>query len=213
MKGKQPDFAHDLYPLQLVVLSHAHNDHFDRSLIAAISSLPITWVVPPFMVDEVIRTANLPRERMIIPKADCPIHFGPLTLNPFEAQHFRETNGVPEMGYTAEFSGKRWLFPGDTRTYNINRIPHEGPIDGVFAHLWLGKARAMDENPLLLNDFCLFFSGLNPKQIIVTHLEEFGRTAEDFWTLQHYQKTLSKFQKLKPKIRVSAALMGQHIIL
>jgi hypothetical protein len=211
--GEMPqlNFAEDLKSLQLVVLSHSHNDHFDRNLIAAIRNLPVLWVVPSFMLEKVMNATELPQESFLVPEIGIPIQIGALTLIPFKGQHFRGENGVPEMGYIAEFSGKRWLFPGDTRAYDINRVPHPEKLDGVFAHLWLGKAAALQEKPPLLDEFCKFFMSFRPKQIIVSHLEELGRDADDFWTLQHYLKALEKFQEISPEIKVSSMLMGQRL--
>jgi hypothetical protein len=211
--GEQPDFLKDLSNLQFVALSHAHNDHLDRNLLAAIACLPIKWVIPSFMVDEILQICDLREELIIVPESGRSIAFGPLTLTPFDAQHFRGENGVPEMGYYADFSGKRWLFPGDTRTYDLEKIPHEKTIDGVFAHLWLGKACALKENPPLLNEFCSFLYSLKPKKNIITHLHEFGRKPDDFWDIHHFQKVQKRLMEMAPLTGVSAAFMGQEVLL
>ena len=185
--GPQPDFAADLAGLQLVVLTHAHNDHLDLNLVTAIRELPLTWVIPEFMLPGVMQAADLPRERILIPEPGKPIQVGGLTLTPFTALHFRGTRGVPEMGYLAEFSGKRWLFPGDTRSYTADRLPDFGKLDGAFAHLWLGKAAALLETPPLLPDFCGFFSQLNPARLVITHLDELGRDEPELWEEHHFR--------------------------
>jgi len=64
------------------------------------------------------------------------------------------------MGYLAEFGTKRWLFPGDTRSYNFEKLPDFGKLDGVIAHVWLGKTEAMQANPSLITEgvtLSLFF--------------------------------------------------------
>ena len=211
--ANQPDFLKDLESLQLVVFSHAHQDHLDLNIIGALRNLPITWVIPAFMLERVTNAAGLHREQILVPRAGNPIHFGDLTLTPFDGLHFRGTHGVPEMGYVAEFSGKRWLFPGDTRTYDTSRVPHFDALDGVFAHLWLGRGKALEVEPPLMEEFCQFFASLQPKQIVVTHLEELGRDADDFWDMSHYQKVFARFQEISSKIKVSASCMGQSVIL
>ena len=209
--GNPPDFAADLAGMQLVVLSHAHSDHLDSGLIAALRVLPITWVIPAFMRGAVEQAVMLPPERVITPQPGSPLRFGALTLTPFEGLHLRGESGVPALGYLAEFNGKRWLFPGDTRSYCSDRLPDFGDLDGVFAHLWLGKGRALDSNPPLLGEFCRFFTSLRARQLVVTHLQEWGRGLEDFWDLHHYLQVQSELARSAPDLAVSAALTGQCV--
>jgi hypothetical protein len=209
----QLDFAKDLQGLQLVVLTHAHADHLDLNLITAIRDLPIIWVIPAFMLERVQQTAHLPEKNIIIPQPGSPIKFSDLTLIPFEALHIHGNNGVPELGYLAEFSGKRWLFPGDTRVYDPARLPSFGSLDGAFAHLWLGKACALEDAPPKLEAFCNFFCALQPTRIIITHLEELGRKADDFWTESHYQQVKQQFAAINPEISVNSLRIGQKAAL
>lgn len=211
--GEQPDFAHDLDRLQLVVLTHAHRDHLDLSLISAIQSLSIAWVIPEFMLENIKQAVDISGRRILVPRVGCPIQFGRLILHPFNGLHFNQGNGVPEMGYLAEFNGKRWLFPGDTRNYDATLIPHNSNLTGVFAHLWLGKACALEDLPALLSDFCQFHLALKTEQIIVTHLQEMGRAAEDYWDLNHYWQAQRVWKEVAPSISVKYALMGQKVIL
>jgi L-ascorbate metabolism protein UlaG (beta-lactamase superfamily) len=205
------DFAKDLQGLQLVVLSHTHSDHLDLNLISALRDFPITWIVPSFMLERVTQTAELPRERILVPQIGEPIQFGKLTIIPFEGLHFWGSNGVPELSYLAEFSGKRWLFPGDVRSFDSQRLSKFGHIDGVFAHLCLGSRNALNDDPPWLNSFCKFYTDIKPEKIIVTHLEEIGRDAEDYWTLDHYQQARSKIQEISKKMFITYSLTGQRV--
>ena len=113
----QPDFKTDLEKLELVLLTHAHNDHLDLNFIRAIAPLPIRWIVPRFMLEKVL-SAGVPQANIIVPADNQPISFKYLTITPFAAQHIHGKSGVPETGYLVECNGKRWLFPGDTRVYD-----------------------------------------------------------------------------------------------
>jgi hypothetical protein len=140
---------------------------------------------------------------------------------PFEGLHWESTikdgiaglKGLPATSYMVEFNGKRWLFPGDVRTYDIDAMPGFGHIDGVFAHLWLGRKSALIETPPLVNAFCDFYTALKPKRIIVTHLEELGRNALDYWDDSHYRMVQQRFQEIAPEIEVSCAHAGDEIFL
>ena len=214
LKGKNPqDFAADLAALDAVVLSHAHADHLDLNILAALDGLPITWVVPEFMLEYVGKSVRLDAARMVIPKPGVPVNIGNLTLVPFKALHMRGDHGVPEMGYLAQFAGKCWAFPGDTRVYPPEGLPILENVDGIFAHLWLGKECALQDPPPLLDEFCQFFAQPKPKRIVVTHLEELGRNALDDWTINHYRLVETRFNQIAPGIEVSPALMGQAVSL
>ncbi len=209
--GEQPNFASDLAELKLVVLTHAHNDHFDLNLIKAIQHLDIQWVIPSFMLDKVKLTTDIKNSKIIVPKPGKVINLERLKLTPFEGLHFRGDSGVEEMGYLVEFGGKRWLFPGDTRSYIFEKLPDFGKLDGVIAHLWLGKAEAMKETPSLLMDFCSFFTKFQTSQIVVAHLQEYDREKEDFWDLHHFQMVKTRIHQITPDVKLSAAILGESI--
>ena len=214
LKGKNPqNFAADLAALDAVVLSHAHADHLDLNILAALDGLPITWVVPEFMLEYVGKSVSLDATRLVIPQPGIPVNIGNLTLVPFKALHMRGDHGVPEMGYLAQFAGKSWAFPGDTRVHPPEGLPILENVDGIFAHLWLGKKCALQDSPPLLDEFCQFFAQPKPKRIVVTHLEELGRNALDYWTIDHYRLVETRFNQIAPGIEVSPALMGQAVSL
>lgn len=124
-----------------------------------------------------------------------------------------ETRGVPSMAYLVEFAGGRWLFPGDTRTYDASQIPALGAVDVLFAHLWLGRAAAIRDEPPLLHAFCRFCTDLRPNRVIVTHLEELGRAADDYWEARHFEQVRACLGESVPGLPVEAALMGDGLSL
>ena len=219
------DLATNLNELSFVLLTHQHSDHLDFELLRALSNLDICWVVPEPILELVIAQAGLNSARILVPKPLEPIRIKGITIMPFEGLHqtipyreagldeARKPKGVPATGYLIEFQGKRWLFPGDTRNYASQKIPDFGQVDGFFAHLWLGQGCAMTKEPPLLEAFCQFCISLHSRHIVVTHLEEFGRDAEDYWDLRHYIRTALRIRSLAPTIHVSSAILGESISL
>ena len=210
--------AQDLSNLSFVLLTHRHEDHLALDLISALRDLPIKWVVPEFMLSLVVKGAGLPRENIIV-----PIHLKPLELNgvcilPFTGLHWETTpreirKGVPAIGYLIELNGKRWLFPGDTRTYDACQLPDFGPVDHLFAHLWLGQGCALMEEPPLTDAFCKFCLDLKPRKITLTHLNEFGRDANDYWDDWHAHLVCSKFRERSVSSPVAHLIMGNSVLL
>lgn len=207
------NFADDLSALDAVVLTHRHADHLDLELLAKLVGLPIVWIVPDFMLEELRVIFPEKSPDMVVPHPGVPIHINGLTLIPFEGLHFRDGNGVPEMGYLAEFSGKRWAFPGDTRVFPAGGLANLGSLDGIFAHLWLGKKCALQEKPAVLEEYCRFFTEPAPRQLLITHMRELARKPDDFWDTHHFELVAAKFKQLIPGMMVTPALTGTRIVL
>ncbi len=124
--------ARDLKNLSFVLLTHRHADHLDIGLLSALRHLPILWVVPEFILPMVIRRSGLPRRNMIVPHHLEPITLNGISILPFDGLHWENTpdgtkKDVPATGYLVEVKGRRWLFPGDTRTYDASQLPKLGP--------------------------------------------------------------------------------------
>ena len=115
------------------------------------------------------------------------------------------------MGYCVEWDGKRWLFPGDVRTFAEDRLPRLGRLDGAFVHLWLGRGAALAEEPPHLEAFCRFCADLGAPRIVLTHLWEVGRPVEECWTDRHAQRVRRRLNELAPGLEVAVAKMGEWV--
>jgi hypothetical protein len=217
LKGAAPVDVSALGKLAFILLTHRHEDHLDLELLSALRPFPITWVVPEFILPQVLE-AGLQPEKIIVPHPFQPLELYGVRVTPFDGQHFEveaggNLRGLPAMAYLVEWAGKRWLFPGDTRTYDITQLPHFGSVNGIFAHLWLGRGCAMSEKFPLLENFCCFCLASSPGRVVLAHLEEFGRAADDFWDAGHLPGVYSKFQEMSSGIPVQATFIGENILL
>lgn len=210
---QEPDFANDLKKLEFVALSHAHNDHLDLKLIDSLSDLSIKWIIPQHMLDKVLAKTHLKQQNVIIPNNGESITLGSVTLTPFDSLHFHDLGGIEETGYLVEFNNKRWLFPGDIRNYDVNRLPALGKLDGTFAHLWLGKGHAKDKRPPYLDAFVAFHAALAPAKLVITHLDEFGRAEDELWDDKHYMMVSKEIHAVAPSISVKMAKVGMKVVL
>jgi hypothetical protein len=178
---------------------------------------PILWLVPED-IQAKVEQAGLSREKIIQPRSLEPVEFQGLRITPFCGLHWENDpgqpdglRGVPAVGYLVEFNGKRWLFPGDIRTYDLSLLPSFGAVDGAFVHLWLGRASALLEEPPLLESFCRFCQELNSRRIIITHLQEFGREVHEFWDGSHFQQVKQCLRGITPGILAESAGMGDCV--
>jgi len=219
-QAPETEVARDLKDLDFVLLTHRHKDHLDIDLLRLLRHLPIWWVVPEAILPLVQGEAGLRPQRILVPKPLQPIDLHGLRITPFDGLH-REAapgypggrRGVPASGYLVELGGKRWLFPGDTRTYDPASLPDFGPVDVLFAHLWLGREAALQPHPPLLDDFCRFCLTLQPRRIILTHLEEWGRQLSDFWDLVHAEQVVAVLKISAPFLQVEVACFGDEVSL
>lgn len=212
------DAGRDLRNISFVLLTHRHEDHLDIELLSALRHLPVTWVIPEFMLPRIIKEAGLPRENIIVPVHLKSIELSGICILPFTALHWETPQngthkGVPSVGYLIEVNSTRLLFPGDTRTYDATQLPEIGPVDHLFAHLWLGRGCALMEEPPLTDAFCRFCLDLKPQRITLTHLKEFGRGANDYWDDVHVQLVLSKFRGMSLGLPVVHLAMGNSVLL
>ena len=98
-----------------------------------------------------------------------------------------------------------------TRSYPVpTNYPALGAVDGLFAHLWFGRSCALHSEPPLSDAFCQFCLDLSPRRILLTHLNEYGRDANEFWDLQHARKIMPCLHAGSPRIEVSAHPNGRR---
>jgi L-ascorbate metabolism protein UlaG (beta-lactamase superfamily) len=214
------DVAQDLKDLAFVLLTHSHKDHLDLELLRQLRHLPILWVVPEAMISFLQEEISLTSNQVLVSKHLQPIELNGICITPFKGLHWEVApsypdgkRGVPATGYLVEVGAKRWLFPGDTRTFDPAEMTDFGGVDVLFAHLWLGRGAALLSRPLLLERFCSFFLALKPRRIILTHLEEWGRHVADFWGLEHAGLVISALKKQAPSLSIEIARMGDEILL
>jgi hypothetical protein len=212
------EFAKDLDKLSFVILTHQHADHLDLDLIRELSHLPLIWVIPDFVLQLMKNKTDIFLNQVVIPKPLQGIDVHGIRITPFDGLHWEkqsdgEPRGVPAMAYLIEFNNKRWLFPGDTRTYDAGQLPSFGPVNGIFAHLWLGHGCALQDDPPLVDAFCRFCHDLKPQKIVLTHLKEFGRDSDDYWDEEHAKQICSKIQGFPGGTFVNSALMGESVLL
>ena len=223
LKHRLPDAPEmpvdDLKDLDFILLTHQHADHLDLGLLGQLQDFPIVWVVPAPILPMVQAEFDIPASRLIVPEPMRMIEIRGIRVTPFDGLHWEKMSGketlrgVPATGYLVEFNGKRWLFPGDTRNYNADQLPFFDSLDGLFAHVWLGRSCALMDYPLLLDAFCRFCADMQPKQVILTHLEEFGRDANDYWDSEHANKLSTFFREKSSKVIVSPAVLGESALI
>lgn len=188
-------------------------------LLISLQNFPNTWIIPEFLLDH-LRTFGFQPQKILRPDPRESTYLAGMTLTLFEGFHWegggtheKGRRGVPSTGYMVELNVKKWLFSGDTRTYHSGALTQFGPVDVLFAHLWLGRGCALQAAPELLKAFCLFCLSSQPRRIIVTHLEEICRKPEEYWDDRHFVLVEDWFRMHAPEIEVEPAYTGNHLVL
>jgi L-ascorbate metabolism protein UlaG (beta-lactamase superfamily) len=216
-EARPVDAVGDLEGLSFILLTHRHADHLDLGLVSDLGELPILWIIPEPLL-KTVAEAGLSPKKVIVPEPMMTLEVEGVKITSFEGLHWEvalgqsdSRRGVPATGYLVEFSGKRWLFPGDVRTYDASKLPRFGPVDGLFAHLWLGRGCALNAEPPLLAAFCSFCLNLQPKRIVVTHLEEFGHKESEYWHEGHFKEVKNWIFEHVPDCEVESAYLGERV--
>jgi len=199
--------AGSLANLSFVLLTHAHVDHVDVSLWRALRKSDCRWIVPEHMSDFFMEKTLLAPSQFITARPSSIIDIDGVRITPFDGLHFERkirTVGArtPATGYLVETRNKRYLLPGDIRTYANGLLPSFGPVDAVFAHVFLGRKAALQDDPPLLDAFADFLLELRPGQILLTHLYELGRSPANAWRLEHTAMIKRCLQKTNPNIKI-----------
>ncbi len=212
--------ARDLKDLDFVLLTHAHGDHLDPDLLAQLVDFPIVWVIPAPVFGALGAKIEIPADRLIVPEPMRTFEIQGIRITPFDGSHWETqtwTNslrGIPAMGYLLEFNGKRWLFPGDTRSYQADKLPSFGPVDGLFAHLWLGRCSALLENPPLLEEFCRFCTRVKAQNKLSSPTwKSLAVLSSEFWDGEISAWFLPGSKRTARRVRLGSACLGDSFLL
>lgn len=211
----------DFSKLDFVILTHKHRDHLNWALLKSLASLPVPWIVPEFLVEECTEQTGIPQNRIIPAIINQRIEVGGISVLPMEGFHWEYSQGtdrvelpvkgVPSVCYLFEFYDQRWYFPGDVRAFDVTKLPQLGALDGVVAHVWMGRMSDALQEPPLFQPFCDYFSKFQANRLILTHLYEMGREMKDMWTSEHTQRIIAALKFLAPDVNAEARCTGERV--
>lgn len=174
--------------LDMMLISHGHEDHFEERTVRQLADTEMVWVIPDFLERQALQYGIRP-ENMRLAHEGETLEMGPLHILPFPGRHYRPgtRNGVEEYGYRVSAAGEpTLLFPADTRDYAVENLPFPEPGDYCFAHIWLGDGNGLKDDFAEIGpafaDFMLRFSDRN---ILFAHMYENGRADRDMWRREH----------------------------
>jgi len=201
--------ADDLSRLDFMLLSHVHGDHYDEAMLRLLKGAPVRWFIPAFFDRERVLAAGVSPERVTWVEPGRTYQAGQLAITAFESFHVK----VPELGYLVETGQSRLLFPGDVRDY-ARRLPDFGPLDCLFAHVWLGRGNAQNlPCEPWLSGFCDFAVSLLPRRVFLTHLFELGRDAGNLWTYTHAGLAADGLLERDASLQIAIPRIGEALSL
>jgi len=215
-----PNDAADYLPeLDLILLSHAHPDHFDTQLLGQLCKKKnILIAVPDFMMDVFLSQVDEVNCEVIEVTPGTVINIKGLTATAFNSIHYDEAKngeekiGCDELGWLVEIDNHRLLLPVDIRNYNArSQLPDFGQIDYFFSHVWLGRGKALDVNDDFLNTFCQFVADFNAKNVYFGHLHDISRNETECWTYKHAALAMDRLLSLRPETQTLTLRLGQTV--
>lgn len=197
--------------IDLMILTHAHDDHMEESTIRALSNANFKWLAPEYMVGYLLEY-GIAREKIIVAKVGETIQIGPLSVKVLPGRHFRPNtnNGMEAVGYliTAE-DAPTIAFPGDVRDYRTQFV-ESLKADYCFAHVWLTD-KALDPQQYVpkCQEFAKFMLEMSEKNIFLTHLYENARKEESMWQKHHAELAAAVIQRQSPNTAVHIPQCGE----
>lgn len=100
--------------LQLVLLTHIHEDHFNSSTIKKLARLrpSLRFGCGEWLVEDLL-LCGVRKEQIDVYKFDTNFNYGKFTINQFELFH-----DVPQCGYRIFMNDKKLIYATDTKTMN-----------------------------------------------------------------------------------------------
>ena len=163
-----------------LVITHLDCDHYDESVLDELKGR-VTLYIPDFAEYPGYAVGNGDKVQI----GECKLTF-------FEGAHSTPERFMPEYGFSVCFGGKNYVFPADVRDYEKPH-PDFGKVEVLVAHLWLGKANALNlsYNPYV-DKFADFVNGFSPKRVLLGHMLDFRRSIEDMWSEIHMDAVVGK---------------------
>jgi len=202
------DASRDLSDLDFVLLTHAHVDHVDVVLWTQLKKSRCHWIVPEHMAEFFTDGAAMKDSDWSVAVPGRELAVAGARITPFAAPHYErratgEIDHVDSTGYLVETAGGSYLLPGDIRTYDPACLEPFADVSAAFAHVFLGRSAALEDDPPLLDSFVDFYLSCRPKKIVLSHLYELGRAPEDCWLTSHARTVAKAFNAVDSDIEIS----------
>ena len=189
----------DLGKLAFVLTSHFHSDHFNARFCRQLDMPDTVWVVPDFANEEQRNVITGAHEHVIFVHAGDKLNIAGMQINVLPGHHFDDggTTGIESYTYSVDTGKKLIYFPGDVRDYRTKVTADVNKPDLLFAHVWLGRSRALlTENSEFLDPYCRYIAGIGAKRVMLTHLYNFTRPDIEMWGDSHAESVINGLKQL-----------------
>ena len=196
-------------PLDFMILTHLHRDHFDPGFVALAAERGVEIILPCEILPQALeKCPKLPASACTPLEYGASLKRGPLEISVFPGFHSDSRRTVPCGMFRIAAPGCGMLFPGDVRDY-AQKIPAglKNP-DLLFANIWLGAHMAAGEEFPLLDGFCRFFGEAAPRRMLFAHLCETARVPDSYWNSRHAGIILKRMQEFYPALKCSVPEQG-----
>ena len=200
-----------LAPMQLMVLSHGHRDHYEESTLKVLANNNTLFLIPDFLEERTLGL-GIPAEKLVIARPGEAVTLFGITFLPFESSHYRPNGkGVREYGYYVTASGcPSMVFPVDIRDFAKKADLPKADI--CFSNVWL-EDNSVDGWDAIVEPWAEYMLKFSQKQIYLAHLYEDGRPDDRMWRREHADAVREELLRRNPSISVHIPQRGEVISL
>lgn len=181
-----------------VIYTHKHGDHYDSRVATEVKGMDNLWLIPDFFSQNDIRGGNLEEKTCIFVETEKTYKIADVEIKFFESCHSSEDSFVPEYGFAILYEGKHYVFSADVRNYDTGLVTPFPDTEVLFAHLWLGREKALETDGEYIRQFADFVNAYEAKRVCLGHLFDVRREICDMWTDLHYRELAGRIENLSP---------------
>lgn len=199
--------------LSAILITHEHDDHFDKKLTNLLKDTNLVWYLPSRMKERWIEESGLRKECMRFVSPGDEFDLDGVHVRAFHSPHVPNgaTFEMDERGYELTTEKGRILLPGDIREYSYAGYPPMQGADYCFAHVWAGNNTVTPAEYLPRMEQCAdFFARFAAKEYFLGHLYEIGREQHVMWDTEHAEILTALLKSRLPETKVCTPILGRR---
>ncbi len=162
----------DLQTLDFILITHEHDDHFRPNFAHKLRNLPIRWIAPRCMEEQLL-DAGIPEENCSFLDPGDVVTIRDVQIRAYQGHHHYSDGrkGPESLMYAVHTTDECILFPADMRSFRAEYIPAGVHYNTIVLHMYL-SSNSSYEYPYdgYYQELVSFVADLDTDQLFIGHL-------------------------------------------